>query len=49
MTIFSVSDEISLRWVKNEIGLGCLWIGDEGGVGRDLQLCDVYEEWAGGR
>ena len=22
MTIFSVSDEISLRWVKNEIGLG---------------------------
>ena len=29
-----------------EVGLGCLWIGDEGGVGWDLQLCDVYEEWA---
>ena len=32
-----------------EVGLRCLWICDEGGVGWDLQVCDVCEEWAGGR
>ena len=32
-----------------EVGLDCLWIGDEGRVGWDLQVCDACEEWAGGR
>ena len=32
-----------------EVGLECLWIGDEGRVGWDLQVCDACEEWAGGQ